>query len=251
VAAVAVVGSLSLDRISGGRATIGGGAYHAARALRLVAGRAHVLTRCGDGERSFLVPRIAAVGVPAHVLHGERTTAFSISYTGDHRTMTVEVVGDPWRAQDVARLERRLRWVQVAPLLRSDFDVAVLAEIARGRTVLLDGQGLVRVSEVGSLSLDDAFDRRVLEHVSILKLSEEEAEVVGDVDVPEVLLTRGARGATVRAAGRTFDVPAHPLARDPTGAGDAFSAVYLASRADGYGAFGAARRATSAVAALL
>jgi sugar/nucleoside kinase (ribokinase family) len=141
--------------------------------------------------------------------------------------------------------------VQVAPLLRSDFDADVLAAIGRGRTMLLDGQGLVRAPQVGPLELDDAFDRALLEHVSILKLAEEEADVVGDVDVPELIVTHGARGATVRAGGRTVDVRAHPLAREPTGAGDAFGAAYVAARADGYGPFSAARRATSVVAALL
>jgi sugar/nucleoside kinase (ribokinase family) len=66
-----------------------------------------------------------------------------------------------------------------------------------------------------------------------------------------VLITRGSGGSTVRHEGRTVDVPAHPLPRDPTGAGDAFGAAYLSSRAEGYGPVAAARRATSVVASLL
>ena len=251
MSAVAVVGSLSLDRIARARPTIGGGAFHAARALRLATRHAQVLTRCGDADRSFLVPRLAALGVPARVLHGARTTAFSFSYRGDRREMNVDAVGDSWSVDDVERLERRRRWVQVAPLLRSELDADALAALARGRTLLLDGQGLVRVPRIGPLELDRAFDPALLEHVSILKLAEEEAEVVGDVDVPELVVTHGARGATVRAGGRTVLVRAHALAREPTGAGDAFGAAYLASRADGFGPFSAARRATSVVAALL
>ena len=251
MSSVAVVGSLSLDRIAGARATIGGGAYHAARALRVVARHSQVLARCGDGDRRLLSPRLAALGIPARVLHGERTTAFSFSYRGDHREMHVEVVGDEWRTDDADALPKKLRWVHVSPLLRSDFDAATLAAFGRGRTMLLDGQGLVRVAEPGTLRLDASFDRAVLDHVSILKLSEEEAEVVGDVDVPELIVTRGARGATIRADGRSADVRAHPLAREPTGAGDAFGAAYLVARADGYAPVAAARRATSVVASLL
>jgi sugar/nucleoside kinase (ribokinase family) len=251
VATVAVVGSLSLDRIGGGRPTIGGGAFHAARALRVAARQSQVLTRCGDGDRRFLAPRLAALGIPVRVLHGERTTAFSFSYRDRAREMTVDTVGDRWGAGDVGTLERRLRWVQVAPLLRSDFDAETLAALGRGRTLLLDGQGLVRVREPGPLRLDADFDPALLEHVTILKLADEEAEVVGDVDVPELIVTHGARGATVRAGGRTVEVRAHPLSRDPTGAGDAFGAAYLVSRADGYGPAAAARRATSVVAGLL
>ena len=249
--AVAVVGNLSLDRIAGGRPRIGGGAYHAGRALRLMSGRPRILARCGDRDRPVLLPRLAALGIPLRMLHGTRTTAFSFSYTGDRRRMHVEAIGDSWTPEDTRALDPDVRWIQVAPLLRSDFDADTLAAFARGRRTLLDGQGLVRVPEIGELTQDADFDRRLLEHVTILKLAEEEAEIVGDVDVPELVITRGSRGATVRHQGRTVDVRAHPLPRDPTGAGDVFGAAYLTSRADGYGPVPAARRATSVVAALL
>ena len=102
--------------------------------------------------------------------------------------------------------------------------------------------------------LDGDFDRRLLDYVSILKLAEEEARVVGPVaelGVREVVVTSGARGSTVYANGEVVRVPAHPLHADPTGAGDAFCAVYLSARADGQRPSSAARRATAAVAALL
>jgi sugar/nucleoside kinase (ribokinase family) len=251
VAAVAVVGNLSLDRVGGARPRIGGGAFHAARALRLVSRSASVLSRCGDADRPYLLPRLAALGLPLRVLHGKETTAFSFSYVGDKRSMHVDAVGEPWIPDDVRALDRRVRWVQVAPLLRSDFDADTLAALARGRRLLFDGQGLVRVRSTGPLRLDDAFDPRLLEHVAILKLAEDEAEVVGDVDVPELLITRASRGSTVRFGGRSVDVAAFPLPRDPTGAGDTFGAAYVVSRAEGYGPVAAARRATSVVAALL
>ena len=249
--AVAVVGNLSIDRIDGARPRIGGGAYHAGRALRLAARNPRIVARCGDADRSFLLPRIAALGVPLRVLHGERTTAFSFTYAGDRRRMHVDAVGDTWTPEDADALDTHVRWIHVVPLLRSDFDTETLAAFARGRKLLLDGQGLVRVAKVGPLTLDQDFDPRLLEHVTILKLAEEEAEIVGDVDVPELVITRGSRGSTVRHNGRSVEVPAHPLPRDPTGAGDAFGAAYLTSRADGYRPVAAARRATSVVAALL
>jgi sugar/nucleoside kinase (ribokinase family) len=248
---VAVVGNLSIDRIEGSRPRIGGGAYHAARALRLLARDSRILARCGDADRRMLLPRLAALGVPARVLHAECTAAFSFTYEGERRWMHVDAIGDSWGPDYAHALDVRVRWVHVAPLLRSDFDADTLAAFTRGRRLLLDGQGLVRAPKVGPLSLDSDFDPRVLEHVTILKLAEEEAEIVGDVDVPELLITRGHRGSTVRYKGRSVDVPAHPLPRDPTGAGDAFGAAYVSSRAEGYGPVAAARRATSVVAALL
>ena len=80
--------------------------------------------------------------------------------------------------------------------------------------------------EVGPLRLDDDFDRELLRHVWVLKLADEEAEVLGDpaaLGVREVLVTHGSRGVD-RLLRR--DEPSTSRrarsARDPTGAGDAF-----------------------------
>jgi sugar/nucleoside kinase (ribokinase family) len=248
---LAVVGNLSIDRIDGTPPRIGGGPYHAARALRLLAARGEIIARCGDGDRRFLLPRLAALGLPTQLLHGMRTTAFSFVYDGDNRTMAVDAVGDAWTPRDARAVDRRVRWLHVAPLLRTDFSAETLAELARGRRVLFDGHGLVRRPEVGPLRLDSDFDPDVLRHVSILKLAEDEAEVVGDVDVPELIVTLASRGAIIYANGRETHVRARPLARDPTGAGDAFAAAYLVSRAGGHAPAAAARRATAVVGASL
>ena len=109
-------------------------------------------------------------------------------------------------------------WVHVAPLLRSDFPAETLAAIARGRRLSFDGQGLVRAAELGPLKLDANFDPALLEHVQILKLAEEEAEVIGAVDtlgVPEVLVTYGERGSRVYYKGRSEKVGAWPIADRP------------------------------------
>jgi sugar/nucleoside kinase (ribokinase family) len=131
---------------------------------------------------------------------------------------------------------------------------------ARRRRVSLDGQGLTRPRRVGPLELDADFDRGLLEHVTVLKLAEDEARALvgepseaalADLGVPEVVVTLGARGSLVYAQGRLQHVEARPVGRDPTGAGDAFAVAYLASRADGQAPAASARRATALVAALL
>ncbi|MHB8643838.1 MAG: PfkB family carbohydrate kinase [Gaiellaceae bacterium] len=249
--ALAVVGNLSLDRVEGSAPRIGGGPYHAARGLRVLGARAQVVGRCSDEDRPFLLPQLAGLGLPVHLLASERTARFSFSYDGDVRSMRVDAIADPWTVEEARTLDRRVRWVQVAPLARSDFSAETLGELAAGRFLLLDGQGLVRRPVEGPLELDAGFDPALLDHVDVLKLSEEEAEVVGDVDVPELIVTFGSRGSLVRVAGRETRVPAQRLPHDPTGAGDAFAAAYLASRADGLEPVASARRATDVVTALL
>ena len=126
--------------------------------------------------------------------------------------------------------------MHVAPLARSDFPAETLAALAQGRKLAFDGQGLVRVPETGELRLDADFDPELLRHVTMLKLSDEEAEVLGDpaaLPVPEVLVTHGSHGSTLYIEGRAEKVPAFPLPAEPTGAGDAFSISYVAARSIG------------------
>ena len=248
------MGNAAVDHIDGGPPRIGGGPYHAGRALRLLSTRGSILTRCAGADRSFVLPRLAALGIPLRLLEGKATSGFSFTYDRDVRTMHVDSIGDTWTPADASALDRRARWVHVAPLLRSDFPAETLAAMARGRRLLFDGQGLVRRSEVGPLQLDADFDPAVLEHVSILKLAEEEAEVLGGVEglrVPEIVVTLGSRGSIVYTGGVETHVPAQPLPRDPTGAGDAFATAYLAGRAAGHAPTAAARRATAVVGATL
>ena len=209
-----VVGNLSIDRIAGSPPRIGGGPYHAARAIRLLAVRGDLFVRCADADRRFLLPRLAALGVPLRVVPGERTAAFTFEYDGDRRMMNVDEVGDTWTPRDARVVDRRIRWLHVVPLLRSDFPTETLAELARGRRLLFDGHGLVRRPEQGPLQLDAEFDRDLLRYVTVLKLAEEEAELVGDVDVPELVITLGSRGALLRAGGRETRVTTRPLERD-------------------------------------
>ena len=138
----------------------------------------------------------------------------------------------------------------------ADVDLAG-SGIARGRptgTPALSDRltALARMTQIGSTrSGHDGFDPELLRHVWILKLAEEEAAIVGDVNVPERVVTLGSRGSIVYADGRETRVPARPLGRDPTGAGDAFATAYLVSRAAGHSPAAAARRATSVVGACL
>jgi sugar/nucleoside kinase (ribokinase family) len=247
-----VIGHLSRDVVADGSPTVGGGPWHAARALRLLGHDAFLVAKCGDADYGR---RLAALGLPVSVTVAGETTAFSFSYDGSARTMHVEAIGEPWTIHDLPQnVLRRVGWLQVAPLLHGDFDADAFAWLARERRILLDGQGLVRRRELGPLHLDGSLDRSVLRHVSIVKLAVEEAAALGDVrelGVPEVLVTHGAGGCDVVTREGTERVPARDVGRDPTGAGDAFGAAYLASRAQGHAPVSAARRATAVVAAVL
>ncbi len=261
-----MIGNLSRDVFGRAPPRVGGGPYYAARALRLLGRRALLAVRCSRDDRAAFLPPLVALGLPVAWRSARETTTFSFHYEGERRLMRVEAVGDPWTPEDARGWADdalgRADWVHAAPLLRSDFSAATLAELARSRRITFDGQGLVRRPEVGPLELDNEFDPEVLRQVSILKLAEEEAQVlVGELDeaslaalgVAEVVVTLGARGSLVLTRGRLERVTARPVKGrvDPTGAGDAFAAVYLAGRAGGQSPVASARRATALVGGLL
>jgi sugar/nucleoside kinase (ribokinase family) len=259
---LAVIGPLSRDVVGDGGSRIGGGPWHAARALRAMRQEAIVVAKCGEPERRSYVQRLAALGLPASLAAGGETTSFSFRYDADgHREMRVDAVGELWSERDEPeRALRRVEWVHVAPLLRDDFPPESLERIAHRRRVLLDGHGLVRARRIGPLSLDGDFDRSLLRHVSILKLAEEEAQAIlghdqlgelTELGVPEVVVTFGPGGSLVLTRDGAERVVAQAAHGDPTGAGDAFSVAYLSARAGGHRPASAARRASALVSALL
>ena len=250
---IALLGNLSRDLKPGLAPLAGGGPFHGARALRRLRVPARIVTRCAVADCDALLPPLVRLGTPVRYVSGEHTATFGISYNGDVRRMLVEALGDAWAPQDLTVLPST-RWVHVAPLSRHEFPTETIAALARRCRVSFDGQGLVRVPEIGPLKLDGDYDRDLLRHLWVLKLAEEEAEVVGDpraLGVREVIVTQGSRGATVYTAGTTEHVRAHALDVDPTGAGDAFATAYVVGRNAGFGPVGAARRATAVVAAVL
>ena len=257
---LALVGNLSLDLVDAGRPHIGGAPIHCGRALRMLDARATVVARCAKHDAERFRRGFAQLGLPVTLLARDRaTTTFAFTYDGDRRIMRVTEIGDTWEAGDLGAVPRGA-WVHVGGLLRGDFCAATVAELARGRRLSIDGQGLTRVRKLGPLRLEPDPNPEILRHVSILKLAVEEAEALaGGLDAtslaalgpPEVLVTFGSDGSLVVTNGRATEVRARHVDADPTGSGDAFAAAYLVSRANGHIPVAAARRATAVVGDML
>jgi len=263
MAPVAVVGNLARDRIDGGPPQPGGCPFFAALALRMLGREGQIVTRCADADRALLEGPVRALGVPVTVLSAAQTSGFDHDYEGETRATTVTGVGDPWTPADAKHLESGVRWVHVAPLVRSDFPPETLVALAAdGRRLSLDGQGLVREPRIGPLEQNARFDPGTLAPVSVLKLSEEEARIVSGsrfdagtaraLGVEEILVTLGSRGEDVWVAGRLVHVPTTPVfGVETTGAGDAFMVAYAATRAEGASPVEAAGEASTLVARML
>jgi 1D-myo-inositol 3-kinase len=260
--AIAAIGHLTRDVVADSAPRPGGTVFYSARALARIGAAAHIAASCAAADRAELVPPLEAFGLPVTWHESATTTAYRLRYArSGRRIMRQEAVGDPWPPERALEAARDARWIHVGALTRTDFPRKTLRALAAGRTLLVDAQGLVRTPAVGPLRRNDEIGD-VLRYATILKLDEEEAGIlVGDTNarrlqtlgVPEVLLTRGARGSVVVTPAAIETVPALDIARDvdPTGAGDMFAAVYLAARVRGAEPAEAARSATETVVDLL
>ena len=258
---VAVVGNLSLDRVEGAPPRAGGPPLYAGRALSALGVPAAVVAKCAQHDRARLLPTLQELELPVQLRSGRSTATYSFSYDGDRRTMEVLELGEPWEPDEVGALPEA-EWIHVGALFRGEFPDETLAALAaQGARLSFDGQGLVRPARLGPLVLEPEPDIGFLRHVSVLKLSEDEAlalvprldqRSLGELGVPEVLVTLGSRGCLVLARRRLIHVPADPLEGiDPTGAGDAFAAAYVLERSRRHAPRRAAQQATRFVHGLL
>jgi sugar/nucleoside kinase (ribokinase family) len=244
---VTVLGNLAIDVIDGAPRSPGGCASFAGVALEASAGPGRIVAMGAEQDHVLFDPLLERFGDLVRILPSDRTSAFRLDYDDlDHRHMFVEAIGPVWGDSEVDAADPDTTWVHLAPLLRTDFPAATLAHLAaRGHRVAYDGQGLVRADRLGPLVENRDFAPALLADVSVLKLAEDEAVVVADgefdaataarLGVPEILVTFGSAGCDIYTEGEVVRVPAAWRVEgvQTTGAGDMFTACYVANRAAG------------------
>ena len=232
---IALLGNLSRD-LRPGRAAAGRRGAVPRRPRAAAAARARPDRRAlrGRGPRRAVRPaRPARLDAPAssRARRPRRSRSRTRATAGE---MSVAALGDPWRPEDVPPLpdERALgarRAARRAPTSRPRRSPRSRSAGASSST----GRASCACRRSARSSSTPTTTRRSSAHVAALKLSEEEAEVLGDprdLPVREVLVTHGSRGVTVYAGGRETTVRGRAVADvDPTGAGDAFCAAYAAA----------------------
>jgi sugar/nucleoside kinase (ribokinase family) len=257
-----VVGNFAVDRVDGRAPTPGGCPSFAALALTELQHAGTILTQRAPADAALFRDAREYAGISTTILDARSTCGFELLYDGEQRTMTLTSVGDSWTPHKVAGIGTP--WVHLAPLLRSDFPLATLQALrAAGHQLSYDGQGLVRAPIIGPMVVDADYDRRVLAELSVLKLADDEAEIIAagefteqharQLGVPEILITFGSAGADLYVAGSRVHVA--PDRRidgvQTTGSGDMFSVAYAAARASGTAPEAAAQTACELVAAVL
>lgn len=262
VPGVTVLGNLAIDVINGAPPSPGGCASFAGAALLAVGGPGRIVAMGAERDHVLFDGLRARFGSLVQILPSEETSSFRLDYDDtDHRQMGVQSIGPVWTAADIDVADPATTWVHLAPLLRTDFPAETLAALAaRGHRIAYDGQGLVRADRLGPLVEDRHFPADLLANVDILKLAEDEAVIVADgafdasaaerLGVAEILVTYGSEGCEIYTDGAVRRVPAawRVLDVQTTGAGDMFTACYVAHRAAGHDPDRAAEAASSLVA---
>ncbi|KWX24252.1 carbohydrate kinase [Mycolicibacterium wolinskyi] len=257
-----VLGNLAIDIINGAEPSPGGCASFAGVALQAAGGAGRIVAMGAEDDHALFDPLLERFGSLVQILPSGVTSSFSLDYDDtDHRHMGVEAIGPVWTPDDIDAADPVTTWVHLAPLLRTDFPADTLAALAaRGHRVAYDGQGLVRADRLGPLVEDRHFPAELLAHLDILKLAEDEAVIVADgpfdastaqrLGVPEILVTYGSEGCDIYVDGTVLRVPAawRVLGVQTTGAGDMFTACYVAHRAAGANPRRAAESASALVA---
>ena len=265
---IGLIGQSVLDRTQwpDGRVEerLGGAPVFAARAVADV-WPAVVLTHGGAAE---LRQPLHELGLRIVEGPSSLTTVFEVTLYGDGTwSEEVTAIGDPftardlvtWMAADLASCSSIVCGTQ----LRGDFTAETLAALGQGgRPLYLDAQGPARPRRQGYIRLEGPLDVDTLRCVSVLKLSEEEANtLIGGIDakaalatgVPVVVVTRGEQGAIVLADGEATEIRVEAVLglADTVGAGDSFLALMAAAAEDGADPIAATRRACNGVADLL
>lgn len=222
---------------------LGGTATYAARTARALGARVGVIT--STSADLDLSPSLE--GIPVRCIPASTSTTFENSYTEGGRRQLIRGRASPLGPSAVPQ-HWRPRLVHVGPVaqecdpaLLSCFDGSFVGVTPQGWMRQWDATGRVR------RSLWEGAER-VLTRSDAVVLSEE--DVGGDTTVVSqyarltrcLVLTQGAAGCTVYAAGEVLQVPASQVREiDSTGAGDIFAACFFCALERGYHPRAAAR----------
>lgn len=173
------------------------------------------------------------------------TTRFVLKYGSDwKRKLWLKALAPPVLAGDVP-YSLRAQAVHVAPIA-NELSEGIITKLRASTNILsLDPQGFVRrFNKQGKMSLKGWREQSVLKHVDVYKSSQEEirkivpkkadlkrsAETIRNLGVKIVIVTRGARGASLLFDNTFYNIPSckSRVVLDSTGAGDAFIGAFLA-----------------------
>ncbi len=224
-----VIGHVCQD-VNVPRSTFGGTVTFAARTACAFGLQVAALT---SAAQDFALAQ-ALPGIQAHCLPSNSTTTFENQYHEGTRHQILRAVASPITPADVPAAWRGSSLVhlgpvaqELAPELVAAFPGAFIGVTPQGWLRQWDAQGRVQPCVWERA-------REYLRRCSAVVLSIE--DIGGDqvlvadwaANAPVLVVTRGARGATLYVQGQATHIPTTPVQElDPTGAGDIFAAAFF------------------------
>ncbi len=223
------IGHLSRDLTPEGP-RLGGSVAYAARTAQAFGLQAAVVTACSADTPLD----DALAGIAVHCVPSRATTTFLLESTPQGRRLVLQARAAPLRWEDIPPAWRRAPIVHLAPVA-GELPLTLAARFA-GRFVGVTPQGWLRAWGDDGIIRPTAWPEAetVLAHATAAVLSIE--DLGGDESripllaeqVPVLVVTRGADGATVYWQGETHTIPAPKVREaDATGAGDIFAAAFF------------------------
>ena len=263
---IVIVGHVAIDtnKFSQGmiESAIGGAPTYAGLALAALRKKVGVVAKVGVDFTEQFPPIYSKLGLDTEgiLVSGEYTTAFENIYDEKgNRTQLCRHVAPKITPDDIPASYLEAKGFYVSPL--ADEVVPETMEKIKGNNlVMMDPQGLFRqIDEKGRVTIRSEVDLEpFLEHVDVVKLGRDEAKLI--MKEPKQLLkklcgmgpkiailTRGEEPALMLSDGEFHEVKSLKVeARDPTGAGDVFGAVFLARYLEIHDVMESARFASAA-----
>ena len=222
------------------KAHLGGGVSYSAVTAAKLGLDAHIITKCPPNHP--YIKKLNDLGVTVHVLPSSLNiiTTFNNKYDlQGKRKQIVTEIQESISLKDKISIPRQIlkdSIIVVAPVTSSDVDVRLFPDFARYGSLNIIPQGYFRnISKDGAVVQTKwkIFEKHI-SNIKIAVLSEEDIILQPEIinKLPLVVLTQGAKGATVYRKGREIcKTKAFPLLKkelvDFEGAGDVFAAVFI------------------------
>jgi len=247
------IDSIFLPDRQGPFVVLGGSAAYVSLAARRFEARVAVVSKVGGDFPEAYKWWLGQEGINLSGMtrvDSANTTRFELKYNSDlsERTLLLKSRAPPIMVGDLPK-PLKATAIHIAPIA-GEITYEVVENLKKCTDILsLDPQGLVRsFDENGNATLCSLNDKRILGLVDIYKSSLKEIKAVTDMSdldlaikgvhdcgVKIVMVTLGMKGVVLSVEGAHYDIPVCRPAKvvDPTGAGDAFVAGFLAEYVNG------------------
>lgn len=250
---IVIIGHVTKDIFHSG-ARLGGAVTYAAQAAQSLGYRVFLVTACRADEPLLEYLNLGGCDYPPidlFICKSEKTTVFSIDYSGPERQVSLIARAETIRAEAIPDHIFSKPFVYLAPVV-DEIDLNIINRF-RDACIVIGVQGWLRDMGPNGKIIPREYEKKFEQKVKAIVYSEldhpqSEALAHRFLDTADiVVITRSARGVTVLNNGRSVDLPAISAVEvDPTGAGDVFGIVLGLGVSAGLDPIDAANRAIEA-----